>query len=598
MELGERHRRLLLHAVAAQRHGAVRGFPFADDQQVRNLAQRAFADLLRHRVALRGHLRTHEACPQLRVQAFRVVLELLGHGDDPHLHRRQPSGERAAEVLDENGGEALVGAERRAVDAIGRVLLTVRPGVDEVQARRHGEIQLHGGERLFAASHGAELDVDLRPVERRLARRVFVRHVHLREQVGDDALGAFPLRWRIDVLLLAFGVVRIPAREPQRVVLQAERAVGVVALRQHFAEDVLHLLFGAVDVRVVHAQAAHPRQPGDRAGRFPAVALAVFRQAQRQLAVAARPRGVDLVMVRTVHRLEHVALAHRLAARRLLGHLHRRVHALLVVRQVAGLREQFALGDVRRGDALVAGLELQLHGELLQLVADHRAGRQPQRQPAPDVVVQHEQVQLPAELLVIPLLRKLVSAHCGVEVGLVLERPRVDARHHHVLRVASPIGAGDAAQLEGVAGDVAGGVHVRAFAHVQKRAVAVEGEALQAVLGHQLGGVFALVRLLHFRQAGVGFGHRQVLPIEPLALLQNALHAPFKVGEVGLGEGFGQDEVVVEAVVHRRPETERGTRPHLQNRLRHHMRQAVADSVEALVRASCVCVHCSLFLLA
>ena len=489
-------------------------------------------------------------------------------------------------MLDEHGREALVGAERGTVDAVRRVFLPVRAGVDEVEARRHGEIELHGGERLLAAGDGAELDVDLRAVEGRLAGGVLVVRAHLGEQVGDQALGALPVLRRIDVLLLALGILGVPAREAQRVVVQADRLVGFVAQPQHFAEDVLHLLFGAVDVRVVHAQAAHPRQAGDGAGGFPAVALAVFRQAQGQVAVAARPRGVDLVVVRAVHRLEHVALAHRLAAGRFFDDLHRRIHALLVVRQMAGLIEQLALGDVRRGDALVASFELQLHGELLQLVADHRAGGQPQRQAAPDVVVQHEQVEFAPQLLVVALLRQLVGRHGGIEFRLGGERPCVDARHHHVVGIAPPVGPGEAAELEGVPGDVAGGVHVRALAHVQKRPVAVEGEAVEAVLGHQIRCVLALVGFLHFIQPRIRLRHRHVFLVEALPLLQDALHAPFEIGEIRLGERLAQDEVVVEAPFDRRPEAKRGARPHLQHRLRHHVRQAVADAVERVLLAA------------
>ena len=124
---------------------------------------------------------------------------------------------------------------------------------------------------------------------------------------------------------------------------------------------------------------------------------------------------------------------------------------------------------MRRGHALIASLELQLHGQLFQLVADHGAVRQPQRQAAPYVVVESEQGQFAAQLLVIALLRQLVSAHCGVERLFVLECPRVDARHHHVVGVAAPVGAGNAAQLEGISGDVFRGIHMGAFAHVEER---------------------------------------------------------------------------------------------------------------------------------
>ena len=253
---------------------------------------------------------------------------------------------------------------------------------------------------------------------------------------------------------------------------------------------------------------------------------------------------------------------------------------------MARLREQIALGDVRRGDALVAGLELQLHRELLQLVADHRAGRQPQRQAAPHLVVQHEQVEFAPELLVVALLGELVGRDGGIEFGLAGESPSVDARHHHVVGIAPPVRPGDVAQLEGVAGDVAGGVHVRPFAHVQKRAVAIEGEALEAVLRHQLRRVFALVRLLHGVQPRIGFGQRNLFPIEALPLLEDALHAPLDIGEVRLGKGFAQDEVVVEAVLDGRAEAERGAWAHLQHRLRQHVRQAVADAVEGIALAA------------
>ena len=96
------------------------------------------------------------------------------------------------------------------------------------------------------------------------------------------------------------------------------------------------------------------------------------------------------MVVRAVHGPQHVGLAHRLAVGGFLDDLHGRIHVVLVVGQMAGAGVEIRLRDVRRRDALVAGLELELHGELLQLVADDRAIREPQRQSAADVVVDHE----------------------------------------------------------------------------------------------------------------------------------------------------------------------------------------------------------------
>lgn len=57
--------------------------------------------------------------------------------------------------------------------------------------------------------------------------------------------------------------------------------------------------------------------------------------------------------------------------------------------------------QMRRSDALEAGSELELFRKLLELVADRRSVRQPQRQPLADRRVDGEQAQLPAELAMV-----------------------------------------------------------------------------------------------------------------------------------------------------------------------------------------------------
>ena len=252
--------------------------------------------------------------------------------------------------------------------------------------------------------------------------------------------------------------------------------------------------------------------------------------------------------------------------------------------QVSGLGIQATLRDVGRGDALVARLELEFHGELLQFVADDGAVGHPQRQAAADLVVEGEQVEFPAELPVVAFLGKLERRHGVVEGFLVGERPSVDARHHHVVGVATPIGAGNAPQLEGVAGDVPGRVDVRAFAHVEERAVAVEGQALQGVPLDQFLGVLALVGFAHLLESGEGLGDGHVLLVEALPLLENPAHAPLEFREVGLGERLAQDEVVVEAVVDGRAEAEGRALAHFEHRLGHDVGEAVPEPIELLVR--------------
>ena len=49
----------------------------------------------------------------------RVLLVLLAHRNQQHLQRRQPGRERATVVLDQERDEALMGAQRRPVNAVG-----------------------------------------------------------------------------------------------------------------------------------------------------------------------------------------------------------------------------------------------------------------------------------------------------------------------------------------------------------------------------------------------------------------------------------------------------------------------------------------------
>ncbi len=69
------------------------------------------------------------------------------------------------------------------------------------------------------------------------------------------------------------------------------------------------LLRGAIDVRVVHVQRADAHEAEQFARLLVAVVSAVFGQAQRQVAVTARFRRENAVVMRAVHGFEVIALA-------------------------------------------------------------------------------------------------------------------------------------------------------------------------------------------------------------------------------------------------------------------------------------------------
>ena len=104
------------------------------------------------------------------------------------------------------------------------------------------------------------------------------------------------------------------------------------------------------------------------------------------------------------------------------------------------------------------------------------------------------------------------------------------------------------------------------------------------MLGDQFRPVFPLVGLAHFLDALKRLGRGEVFLVKALALLDDLPHAPFELREIRLRQRLAQEEVVVEAVLDGRAETQGGAGTQLQHRLRKHMRQAVANSVQLIVR--------------
>ena len=90
-----------------------------------------------------------------------------------------------------------------------------------------------------------------------------------------------------------------------------------------------------------------------------------------------------------------------------------------------------------------------------------------------------EEVQLLAELAVVPLARFFLLLEPGVQVLLVEERRPVDALQLRVPVIASPVRAGDVEQLDDA--DLSSRGRVRAQAEIDPIAVAIERQRLGAL---------------------------------------------------------------------------------------------------------------------
>ena len=124
------------------------------------------------------------------------------------------------------------------------------------------------------------------------------------------------------------------------------------------------------------------------------------------------------------------------------------VHVLAVVGEVPARLEEPLVEDLRRHHLFVADSRYSVAHVVDELLVDERAARQEERHRR-RVLVEHEELELFAELAVVALLRLFEQLQVLVERCLRRERRAVDALEHRVALVAAPVRAGHAGELDG-----------------------------------------------------------------------------------------------------------------------------------------------------
>ena len=350
-------------------------------------------------------------------------------------------------------------------------------------------------------------------------------------------------------------------------VLEAELLVHLVDDLHDGGDLVLDLLGGDVDMGIVLSEAPDAEQPMELSGLLMPVHHTELRQAEREVAVRAGLAGEDDGAAGAVHRLDGVILVVDLGG----------VHVLLVVVPVAGLLPQVAVEDLRGGDLLVAGGDVDLPPVGHEGVLERDAVRQEEREPGP-LFGHHEDAELLAELAVVPLLGLLHHGEVLVEVLLVLEGGAVDAGEHLVVLVAAPVRACDGGELERLA--LLRVEHVRPGAEVGELALLVEAD--DGVLGEVLDklDLVVLVPLLHELDR---FGPRKGEGLEFEVLLHDLLHLGLDLGQVVCSEAAFAVHVVVESVADRGTDGQFGLGPEPFDGLREDVRGGVPQHGEAVL---------------
>src|SRR5919199_2204125 len=174
----------------------------------------------------------------------------VSNGDHDSLYGSEPGREGPAVVLDEYSEKALHATQQGAVHHVRAVGPTVLADVLHVEAYRHVEVELDGGELPLASECVVDFEVDLGAVEGSTTLVYFVRdfvslHCFLK-RLGRS----IPICWFAYVLFGTGGQVSLE-------VAQTESPQDKQRELKCIPDLVLHLVRAAEDVRVVLGKAPH-----------------------------------------------------------------------------------------------------------------------------------------------------------------------------------------------------------------------------------------------------------------------------------------------------------------------------------------------------
>ena len=476
---------------------------------------------------------------------------------------REPQGQMARVVLDEDPREALDGAQHGAMEHHRHVALAVLADVGRPEPAGQVEVDLHGAALPVATNRVAQHEFELRTVERALTGVVGVLQAGGIDRHPERCLRLVPYLVRAHP-----GLGSVRELDPH--VLEPEVAVDgqdEIAHRRRFLGD---LLGGAEDVGVVLGERAHPHQPVQGTGRLVAVHLAELRDAHRQAAMTPhRTVPVDLHVPRAVHRLEREDPA-------VLGLGGE--HVLAERLPVPGRFPQAPIHDFRGIDLDVAGRVLPLADVLDESLEEPLALRVPEHRPR-RLVLEVPQVHLAPEPAMVAPLRLLQHVQVGLELLLVRPGGAVDPLEHLVVGVAAPVRAGDAHQPERLA-ELAGGGQVRTAAQIDPLALAVQGDGLVARDSFDDLGLVLLAPFPEEPHRLVAIPH---LARDGLVAVDDLAHALLHALQVLGREGLLAGEVVVEPVLDGRSDGDLRLRPQLLDRLGEDVGRVVAQQLQRLL---------------
>jgi hypothetical protein len=174
----------------------------------------------------------------------------IGNIHHHSLYRCEPRRERSLVMFDQNSDETLEGTEYSAVQHHRRLSAAILGDVLGVEAPRHRKIHLDRAALPHATDAIAQRELDLRAVERALARQQFpVKPLRI-QRIGERLLGLVP------DLVAADAILRT-CRQPVDHVREAEVGVDLVQQIDELCNLGLDLRFCTENMRIILHKAAH-----------------------------------------------------------------------------------------------------------------------------------------------------------------------------------------------------------------------------------------------------------------------------------------------------------------------------------------------------
>ena len=448
--------------------------------------------------------------------------------NDADLDGAEPEREGALEVLDQYADEALKGAENGAVHHNRPTEGSVPVHIFHIEIKRQLEIKLDRAHLPLAAEAVLHLKVNLRTVECAVPfiDLIISFAVHV---VQNPLQGSFRL---IPESYIAHKIFR--PRGQLRPVSQSERTIDFIRDTHDIMDFFFNLILRDQVMGVILAEQLDTEEAVQLTGFFFPVYYIHCIETDRQVLIAVLLPLVHLDGVRAVHRFDSpVILTVFLDAehvRPVMSPVPARLPDLLIVDHGSG-NLRIAVNFVDSSPVIQKGV--------IQLPAP--------REPVGHAGcrgIEHEQIQLRPELLVVALHRFLHEIQMGLQLLLVRERIDIDALQLVIVLVALPVGAGNGFDLKCGAHQFLRIVDMRPAAQIRKIVTGlVNGNRLVI---RELNNRLRLVFLVLKKLQGFLFGYLDPLPV--FLSLQDLPHFVLNRGKIILIQRARQHEIIIKPV--------------------------------------------------